>query len=196
MLPMKKNQGFSLIEVLVTIVLTTVGILGMVALQGKSIQYTQDAVNRNAAATLTDELIEIMRSHRDDLFVNKPPLGYSYTELVSNGAVYNANGVIQFKVSDCPEDSVAQTLAEQGGCWLKLVEETLPDSADLVADTFKVCPSFELTAADFANSAPKCAGASYTGSTLAVQLAWRSKEALCGKDSDSDICTLTTRVEL
>ena len=53
---MKKNsQGFSLIEVLVTIVLTTVGILGMVALQSKSIQYTQDAVNRNTAIALTNE---------------------------------------------------------------------------------------------------------------------------------------------
>ena len=32
------NQGFSLIEVLITLVLITLGVLGMLALQSKSIQ--------------------------------------------------------------------------------------------------------------------------------------------------------------
>ena len=57
---MRNSRGFSLIEVLVTIVLTTVGILGMVALQSRSIQYTQDSDNRNAAVTLANDLIEMV----------------------------------------------------------------------------------------------------------------------------------------
>lgn len=193
---MKKNsQGFSLIEVLVTIVLTTVGILGMVALQSRSIQYTQDSVNRNAAVTLANDLIEIMRSNRDDLFVNKPPLEYSYTELLSATTIYNADGSLKLSAAKCPATGLANTLEEQGGCWLKQVQETLPDATALVG-SFKVCPSFELTASAFADSEPKCAGANYTGSTLAIQMAWRSKEAICGKDSNSNVCTFTTRVEL
>lgn len=193
---MKRNsRGFSLIEVLVTIVLTTVGVLGMVALQGKSIQYTQDSVNRNAAVTLANDLIEIMRSHRDDLFANKPPLEYSYTELLSATTIYNADGSLKLDADNCPDSGLANTLQEQGDCWLKQVQETLPDATALTG-SFRVCPSFELTTPAFADSAPKCAGANYTGSTLAIQLAWRSKEAICGKDSDSDICTFTTRVEL
>jgi len=40
--PIIKSDGFSLIEVLVTLVLITIGVLGMVALQGKSIAFTQD----------------------------------------------------------------------------------------------------------------------------------------------------------
>lgn len=193
---MKKNsQGFSLIEVLVTIVLTTVGILGMVALQSKSIQYTQDSVNRNAAVTLANDLIEIMRSNRDDLFANKPPLEYSYTNLLSTTTIYNADGSLKLNAANCPTSDVPNTLQQQGNCWLKQVQETLPDATALVG-SFKVCPSFELTTATFADSAPKCAGANYTGSTLAIQMAWRSKEAICGKDSDSNICTFTTRVEL
>ena len=189
---MKRSQGFSLIEVLVTIVLTTVGILGMVALQSKSIQYTQDAVNRNAAVTLTNDLIEIMRSHRDDLFNNTPPANYSYTELVTSSDIYNASGVLQLNVANCPKTGLANSLQEQGDCWLKQVVETLPDASSLLAGSFKVCPSFKLDT----NGAPDCPGASYKGSTLAIQLAWRSKEKVCGKNSDSDICTFTTRVEL
>ena len=193
---MKRNsRGFSLIEVLVTIVLTTVGILGMVALQGKSIQYTQDSVNRNAAVTLANDLIEIMRSHRDDLFANKPPIEYSYTGLLAATAIYKADGSLDLNVANCPATGVTHTLQQQGDCWLKQVQETLPDAAALVG-SFKVCPSFTLADNAYANSEPTCAGASYKGSTLAIQMAWRSKEAICGKGSDSDICTFTTRVEL
>ena len=167
----------------------------MVALQSKSIQYPQDSVNRNAAVTLANDLIEIMRSNRDDLFVNKPPLEYSYTGLKSSTTIYNADGILQLTPANCPDSGLANTLQQQGDCWLKQVQETLPDATAL-AGSFKVCPSFELTTATFADSAPKCAGANYTGSTLAIQMAWRSKEAICGKDSDSNICTFTTRVEL
>lgn len=193
---MKKNsRGFSLIEVLVTIVLTTVGILGMVALQSKSIQYTQDSVNRNAAVTLANDLIEIMRSHRDDLFAQKPSAEYFYAELLKSTTVYDTDGSLKLSAAKCPATGLANTLEEQGGCWLKQVQETLPDAVALV-ESFKVCPSFTLADNSYANSAPTCAGASYTGSALGIQMAWRSKEAVCGKDSDSDICTFTTRVEL
>ena len=193
---MKRNsRGFSLIEVLVTIVLTTVGILGMVALQSRSIQYTQDSVNRNPAVTLAYDLIEIMRANRDDLFVNKPPLEYSYTELKSATTIYSADGSLKLNAANCPATGVANTLQQQGDCWLKQVQETLPDATALIG-SFKVCPSFKLADNAYSNSAPTCAGANYTGSTLGVQLAWRSKEAVCGKDSNSDICTFTTRVEL
>ena len=86
---MKRNsRGFSLIEVLVTIVLTTVGILGMVALQGRSIQYTQDAVNRNTAIALTNELVEIMRANRDGIFVNQPPKKPIYSQLNETSDFY------------------------------------------------------------------------------------------------------------
>lgn len=196
---MKKNsQGFSLIEVLVTIVLTTVGILGMVALQGKSIQYTQDAVNRNTAIALTNELVEIMRANRDDLFnktpYDKPPKAPSpmYLEIKSVSPFYTAEGKLGFAASDCGT-GLAQTAKQQAGCWLRKVQGTLPGAsdADIVAK-FMVCPSFKLET----NGEPECAGGGYKGSTMAIQLAWRSKEKVCGADANSDVCTYSTRVEL
>lgn len=186
---MKNSRGFSLIEVLVTIVLTTVGILGMVALQTKSIQYTQDAVNRNTAIALTNELVGIMRANRDELFNKKPPLEPMYSQLNETSAFYKEDGSLDFLTSDCA--TPAQTAKEQAGCWLEKVQALLPGAGDAeIVSNFLVCPSFELD-----DGEPICAS-NYMGSTMAIQLAWRSKESVCGKDSDSDICTFSTRVEL
>lgn len=65
---MKNNKGFSLIEVLITLVLTVIGVLGMVAMQTKAIQYTTDSVTRSSAVILTDDLLEILRSNRDKIY--------------------------------------------------------------------------------------------------------------------------------
>lgn len=187
---MKNSQGFSLIEVLVTIVLTTVGILGMVALQSKSIQYTQDAVNRNTAIALTNELVEIMRANRDELFVKAPPVEPMYAQLKESTVFYTTNGRVDFAHGDCV--TPAQTAKQQAGCWLAKVRTQLPGGdTDEIAGQIKLCPSFELKEGE-----PECAGGSYTGSTMAIQVAWRSKESICGKNLDSDICTFVTRVEL
>ena len=188
---MKNCRGFSLIEVLVTIVLVTVGVLGMVALQAKSIQYTQDAINRNAAMTLAHELTEMMRAHRDDVLRSSPSLNNLYTGLKDSTDIYQANGRLKLNSESCPSSSLPQSLVQQAHCWLKQVEATLPDAHSLI-DSFVVCPSYKLDN----SQRPVCAGSSYQGSMLAVQLAWRSKESVCGEKSDSDICTFTTRVEL
>lgn len=189
---MRNSKGFSLIEVLVTIVLTTVGILGMVTLQSKSIQYTQDSVNRNTAIALTSELVEIMRANREALFSKKPPLDPMYSQLADTSDFYKANGSVDFAVTDC-KAGLAQTAKEQAGCWLKKAQASLPGASETaVSAKFMMCPSFKLKT----NGDPECAGSAYTGSTMAVQLAWRSKEKVCGPNSDSDVCTFTTRVEL
>ena len=56
-----------MIEVLVTLVLISIGVLGMVALQARTIQYTQDAVQRNTAAMLANDLVELMRAMPEGL---------------------------------------------------------------------------------------------------------------------------------
>lgn len=62
---MSRETGFSMIEVLVALVLISIGVLGMVAMQGRTIQYTQESVQRNAAAMLASDLMEIMRADPD-----------------------------------------------------------------------------------------------------------------------------------
>lgn len=192
---MNTNKGFSLIEVLVTLLLTTVGILGMVVLQNKGIQYTQDAVNHDNAASLTNDLIEIMRAHKNDLFEKKPPVHLTYSELKSVSDLYKATGEFSFTVSDCPSTS-PQTLKEHAGCWLNRVEQTLPGSSTSdVKNKFKLCPSFDISE----KGVPQCAGSGYKGSTFTVQLAWEARDNLCDSEkdiNDPSICIYTTRAEL
>ena len=191
MMLMKKNQGFSLIEVLVTIVLTTVGILGMVALQVKSISYTQDTIQREAAISAADELVEIMRTYRDELYENIPPsdlkaadvkgsYGEFYSQLKSSSTLY-ADEKAVFKKSDCPTTGTAQTVKAVAGCWLQKQERVLPD--------FKVerlCPSV---------SADDCTD-NFKGSSLLLDVSWSSRDQSCGVGGDSATCHYSVRVEL
>lgn len=56
--------GFTLIEVLVAIVILTVGILGLAGLQGTALQNTHSAHLRSQAVNLAHDIAERMRSNR------------------------------------------------------------------------------------------------------------------------------------
>jgi hypothetical protein len=54
-----------MIEVLVSLVIVCIGVLGMVALQSRGIGYANDTVQRSTAAQLASELAEMMRADPD-----------------------------------------------------------------------------------------------------------------------------------
>ncbi len=56
-----------MIEVLVSLVIICIGVLGMVALQTRSVALSQDSVQRSNAMVLANELLELMRSNRDQV---------------------------------------------------------------------------------------------------------------------------------
>lgn len=188
---METEKGFSLIEVLVALVLTTIGVLGMVVLQSKAVYYTSDAAARDTAVTLANELIEIMRTHRDDLYERRPPEHYSYSRLKAVTDIYTSAGDLKSSVS-CPASGLPQSLSEQVGCWMEKVQNSLPAPEGQDARIIRLCPSFKLKT----NGQPDCAGSNYLGSTLAVQIMWRGKDEVCGANSNSFNCSYTTRVEL
>lgn len=193
----RKNQGFSLLEILITVIITTVGILGMVVLQNKAIQYTQDAINRDNASSLANDLIEIMRAHKDDLFEHRPPASYSYNKIKASTNLYNSSGAILASASNC--SSNPQNLMDHANCWMLKVESLLPHSTESnIKAKFLLCPSYKLNAD---TDIPECAD-NYDGSTITVQLAWQVRDNTCAdpnEDSDPNqpsICTYITRVEL
>lgn len=59
------NAGFSLIEVLVSIVVLSLGLLGMVGLQATSLQANRDAQLQSVASLLARELAEMMRGNKN-----------------------------------------------------------------------------------------------------------------------------------
>lgn len=55
-----QETGFALLEVLISILLFSIGILGMVAMQAKAVQYSADADDRARAALLANEIVSVM----------------------------------------------------------------------------------------------------------------------------------------
>lgn len=184
---MNKSKGFSLIEVLVTLVLTTIGILGMVVLQGKSIQYTTEASSRELAVSLSNELVEILRSHRSELFIKQPPTHYTYSEIKGSSDAYSG-GKIAAASSDCPASGLPQTLKQEVGCWINKATSMLPHvDEDYIGSHFILCPSYQ---------EGSCAPGSFKGSSMLVRVAWEMKEPVCGENSNSTTCFHDLRVEL
>jgi len=56
----KHQQGVALIEVMVSLLIFSLGVLGVVAMQGKAITYTVDAENRSRAAMLANDIVASM----------------------------------------------------------------------------------------------------------------------------------------
>lgn len=65
---MKTQRGMSLVEVMVAVVILGSGILGLAALQGRSVMMTQSAHYRGVAADLAADLADRIRANRTPFF--------------------------------------------------------------------------------------------------------------------------------
>jgi type IV pilus assembly protein PilV len=63
----KNNQGFSLIEALVTMVILAVSLLGLAVLQGQGLSLTTDSYARSQASILSFDIIERIRANAVNL---------------------------------------------------------------------------------------------------------------------------------
>ncbi len=59
----KKQQGVSLLEVLVSVLVLGIGLLGVAALQTSSMRNTNSSLERTMAVILTDTLAELLRAN-------------------------------------------------------------------------------------------------------------------------------------
>ncbi len=177
MLPMKKNQGFSLIEVLVTLVLTVVGVLGMVAMQTKAIQYTNDSVTRTKAVLAVDDLIEILRSNRDKVYDGKNTLkadseyfkaaAEDFTDLTCD--TYSG-----FAGADTPEQQLC--------VWAKFAQASLPGvTNDVLKNDFTIVPT--INEVDTINK-------------IEISIAWAVKVGECLDAPEAELCSYTVAVEI
>ncbi|NDP49567.1 MAG: type IV pilus modification protein PilV [Sulfuriferula multivorans] len=170
----KNNRGFSLIEVLIALLLISVGVLGMVAMQGKAITYTQDSVQRNAAAALANDLLELMRAQ---------PAG-----LPAASDFYKAAGTGFASVSSADCVATPTSASAQLACWADKVNKQLPVSESLLTNDFYICRT----------TVPgTCTTA---GSAVEIQLAWQVRAGACMDSGDdentSTICYYRLRSEL
>lgn len=80
--PLGTQSGTTLIEVLITVVLVSVGLLGLAGLQLTTVQNTNSAAERFEATTLARDILERMRANRQqalngqyDLLMGDDPAG-------------------------------------------------------------------------------------------------------------------------
>jgi type IV pilus assembly protein PilV len=174
---MKSNRGFSLIEALITLILVSIGVLGMVALQTRTLQNAHDSVQRNAAAALANDLLESMRAQP----VGLPATSGFYKEAGAAFPDEPAAGC-----SNTPLDT-----SKQLACWAKKVKAMLPGvTDDLLSDEFYVCRT--------TNPGTCTSGA---GSAVEIQIAWTVKKGECmdstqEDDAESTTCRYRLRAEL
>lgn len=60
----RRQQGFSLIEVLVTVLILAIGLLGLAGLQSTALRTNHSALIRSQATMLAYDIVERMRSNR------------------------------------------------------------------------------------------------------------------------------------
>ncbi len=89
MRPMPSERGFYLIEVMVAVMLTSVGLLGMLALQARSISYAHDSQQRQNAILLAADLARSMQANREGL-VREGKLRDDAAFLVAKGSAFPA----------------------------------------------------------------------------------------------------------
>lgn len=168
-----RNQGFSLLEVLITILLITIGVLGMVAMQGRSIQFTNDSLHRTQAAILANEMIEIVRAS---------------PTFATNGDAFYFDAELPTSAGDCREIDGASLMEDQIACWGDKVRRLLPDAgSEDVSNEFHICRT------EVDN------GACGAGAAIEVQVAWRAAGEQClsnDDQADDDICTYRVRTQI
>lgn len=175
---MKRLQsGFSMIEVLVSVVLICVGLLGIAALQSKAVPFTQDSVQRNAAMMLTNDLLELVRAN--------PTAVDSYLKA--------PDGDFASAPASCRPTPAAA--ADQLACWAAQASSLLPGAADLLSSSFYVCQN---ATPGPAGAAASCKGGDY----LEIQVAWVAPVDSCldggtpTGNGTSSICTYRLRTRL
>ncbi|MGJ7567094.1 fimbrial assembly protein [Variovorax sp. GB1R11] len=58
--PRRSQAGIALLEVLVSVLLFSLGLLGLIGLQARAISFSVDAEDRNRAALLANEVVALM----------------------------------------------------------------------------------------------------------------------------------------
>ena len=169
----KKNvSGVSLLEVLITVLLTAVGILGMVAMQGKSIQYTQDTTERTYAAMLANEYLEIIRATPSSILDD-----------ATDSPLFNS--LPASTPSDRCQDIDNELIATQVSCWASRARLLLP-GADSLGSEFTSCISTEPGVCDS------------NGAAVEIRLAWHAtgEGCLTKNDVEDSLCTFTFRSQI
>ena len=152
----KKNQGFSLLEILITVLITSFSLLGIAVLQLKTQQYNTAANFQTNATILAHDMIERMRSNPVGIQNNNYHLPTSTQHTACN------------TTTGCSTSELAENdMYEWGGNGASAISKILPAGVGVVC--------LDSTPNDGTSSAPACDN---TGSIYAVKIWWSGVDAV------------------
>jgi type IV pilus assembly protein PilV len=164
---MKRQLGFSLIEILISVIIISIGVLGVVAMQGKTIQFVSDSTQRSTAAMLAADLIELIRSNRTGIVDSGAVVRAASNYYKTSGVAFTGAAVASCTtIAGCTPDEMATSHV---ALWLQQVRNSLPvDNATLSA-SYIICQ----------DSTPATIGCDNVGSAIKIQIAWLSRNNVC-----------------
>lgn len=167
------EQGFYLIEVMVAVMLTSVALLGMLALQSRGIAYSHDSQQRQNAILLAEDLVRSIQANRETL-VSKGKLKTDSAYLVAAGSAFPSlsNG------QSCSTSGLGRTEKAQRelACWAAQLRLKLNTDDTLLTESTFICPS---------RDGRTCAAGSFQP-LLLVQLAWHSRNCQTGSPTTAN----------
>jgi type IV pilus assembly protein PilV len=113
------ERGFSLIEVLVTMIVVALGLLGFAALQAQSLKSNRTALQRSYATMLAYEIIDCMRANRN----------------AAVGTVVANDGAYRIAFTDTAPNATSGTLAHSDmSAWRTSLATYLPSASARIHD--------------------------------------------------------------
>lgn len=157
------SMGFSLLEVLISIIILSFGLLGMVGLQAAAIQANRDARLQSSAVNLARELAEMMRGNKDIslLITGNPYVGnFNTSPMAAATPAYCLN--VATGTTPCANGT--EIANAQMTEWLARVDSELP------SPVVRVC----VDSAPFDSSGVSrwVCDATGTGATTVIKIGW------------------------
>lgn len=118
---MKQNYGFTLIEILIAMLVLSVGLLGLAGLQAVSLKNNQSAYNRSQATQLAYDLADRMRANASAIA--------SYTAIQPGAATIKTNCLT---IAGCTSTDMAENDLYE---WNQSITTVLPLGFGLISVT-------------------------------------------------------------
>jgi type IV pilus assembly protein PilV len=118
------SAGFSLVEVLISIIVLSFGLLGMVGLQATALQSNRDAKLQSIAVNLARELAEVMRNNKDIALSSTSPYfgDFNSSPLAPASTSYCLNVATSTTACASTTEIASAEMTE----WLSRVDSELP----------------------------------------------------------------------